>query len=206
MSKRALSCLGTALGTLALAAPALAQEGAREEAPSVFAGDIGNALWTIIIFVLLLVVLGKYAWGPILAALQKREQFIRESLERAKRDRDEAEARLREYEARLALARTEATEIVETGRRDSAALARQIQDEAKRESQRILERAQREIELAKAGAVKELYDTSAKLATEIAARILGRELGPQDHDRLIAESIAAIDQMPPERPGGAAGH
>src|SRR5260370_12905240 len=152
MSQRALSCLGTALGALALAAPALAQEGAREEAPSVFAGDIGNALWTIVIFVLLLVVLGKYAWGPILAALQKREQFIRESLERAKRDRDEAEARLREYEARLALARTEATEIVETGRRDSAALARQIQDEAKRESPRIPQRAHREIELAQAGA------------------------------------------------------
>jgi F-type H+-transporting ATPase subunit b len=206
MSNRALSwvsrmarspwSIGAIVGPLMLAAPALAQVAAREEAPSVFAGDVGNALWTILIFVLLLVVLGKYAWGPILASLQKREEFIRESLERAKRDRDEAEARLREYEARLALARTEATEIVETGRRDSAALARQIQEEAKRESQRILERARREIELAKAAAVKELYDTSARLAVEIAARILGRELAPQDHDRLIAESIAAIERMP----------
>ncbi|HEX7199323.1 MAG TPA: F0F1 ATP synthase subunit B, partial [Dongiaceae bacterium] len=205
MSHRALSpwasrparspwSIGAILGSLALAAPALAQaqEAAREEAPSVFAGDVGNALWTIVIFVLLLVVLGKYAWGPILASLQKREEFIRESLEKAKRDRDEAEARLREYEARLALARTEATEIVETGRRDSLAVARQVQEEAKREAERILERARRELELAKGAAVKELYDTSARLATEIAARILGRELAPQDHDRLIAEAVAEI--------------
>jgi F-type H+-transporting ATPase subunit b len=208
MKNRALSArLASALAAaaaLALAAPALAQEAAREEAPSVFAGDIGNALWTIVIFVLLLVVLGKYAWGPILKSLQAREEFIRESLARAKRDRDESEARLREYEERLASARGEATELVEAGRRDAAALARQIQEEAKRESERILERARREISLAKGAAVKELYDTSAKLATEIASRILGRELTPQDHERLIAESITAIERTPPARSGGTA--
>ena len=191
------------MAALAFAAPVLAQEAAREE---VFAGDIGNALWTIIIFVLLLVVLGKYAWGPMLKSLQTREAFIRESLERAKRDRDEAEARLREYEERLAAARGESTAIVETGRRDAAAFGRQMQDDAKRESERIIERARHEIDLAKSAAVKELYDTSAKLATDIASRILGRELAPQDHERLIAESIAAIERTPPMGSSGAAGH
>src|SRR5579859_7815527 len=66
--------------------PALAAE-EKGDSGNVFAGDIGNSLWTIVIFVLLLVVLGKFAWGPILQGLQGREQFIREALEKAKQDR-----------------------------------------------------------------------------------------------------------------------
>ncbi len=72
----------------------------------------------------MLFVLGKFAWGPILSGLQARENFIRESLETAKRDRDEAEARLREYEERLATARAEATAIVDEGRRDAEVVKR----------------------------------------------------------------------------------
>src|SRR5215213_8933030 len=113
MMKRAL----IVLFTLALAVPGLAAALAQETAaeghgePSLFSGNVGNAIWTLVIFGLVVLVLGKFAWGPILGTLQARETFIRESLETAKRDRDEAEARLREYEARLAQARGEATAI-----------------------------------------------------------------------------------------------
>jgi F-type H+-transporting ATPase subunit b len=159
---------------------------------NIFAGDIGNALWTVIIFVAVLWVLGKYAWGPLLKSLQERESFIRESLEKARRDRDEAEARLREYEERLAGARVEATAIVEQSRRDADAVRREIEEHAKHEAQRILERARRDVEIATQAAAHELYTMAGKLATEIAARIIGRELTPQDHERLIAESIADL--------------
>lgn len=163
-----------------------------EAANNVFAGDIGNALWTVVIFVLVLVVLGKYAWGPLLKGLQARETYIRESLQTARRDREEAEARLSEYHEKLAAARSEATAIIEEGRRDAEVVKRKIEEQAKQESDKMIERARREIDTATAEATRQLYTLSAHLATELAARIIGRELDPKDHERLIAESIADI--------------
>jgi F-type H+-transporting ATPase subunit b len=181
-----------ALAALALAAPALAAE-AEHEAPSLFAGDLGNSFWTLLIFVVVLVVLGKFAWGPILTALQTRENFIREALEKAKREREEAEERLREYEARLAGARAEASAIVDEGRRDAEVVKRRIEEDAKHQADLMIERAKREIQIATDTATKSLFTLSAKLATEMAARVLGRELTAQDHERLIAEGIDGID-------------
>lgn len=184
----------TALTAL-MAAPAFAAEGGGGE-PNVFAGDVGNAIWTIAIFLLVVVVLGKYAWGPILKSLQAREDFIRESLEKAKRDRDEAEARLKEYESRIANARAEATAIVEEGRRDAEAVKRTIEEAARSEADRMVDRAKHEIQLATDTATKDLYNLSAHLATDIAAKILGREISAQDHERLISESLASLDAAP----------
>jgi F-type H+-transporting ATPase subunit b len=175
MYKRSLVFL-TTLALMALAAgPALAAEAeGGEGALNPFSGDGGNALWTLIIFALVLVVLGKYAWGPILSSLQARESFIRESLETAQRDRQESERRLREYEERLAQARTEATAIVEEGRRDAAVVRHKIEEDARREADKMIERAKREIQIASEAATKDLYSVSARLATDLAARILCR--------------------------------
>jgi F-type H+-transporting ATPase subunit b len=197
--KRALAGLVTLIVALVLAAaPAMAAEGGHAEggANNPFAGDIGNALWTVIIFVLVLVVLGKYAWGPILSNLQARENFIFESLEKAKKDRDEAEARLKQYEERLASARAEASAIVDEGRRDADVVKRRIEEEAREESNRIIDRARREIQIATDTATKELYMLAAHLATDMAARIVGKELTVQDQERLIAESIEALNARP----------
>jgi len=191
MMQRAL----TILISLALAAPALAQEaehaaGGGEN--NIFAGNVGNMIWTLVIFLLVVVVLGKFAWGPILNTLQARESFIHEALATAKRDRDEAEARLREYEARLAGARAEASAIVDEGRRDAIVVKQRIEEDAQREADKRLERAKREIQIATETATKELYQLSARLATEMAGKVIGRELTAQDHERLIAESLDSL--------------
>jgi F-type H+-transporting ATPase subunit b len=191
MIQRAL----TILISLALAAPALAQEAEHAAGggeSNIFAGDLGNMIWTLVIFLLVVFVLGKFAWGPILNTLQARETFIREALETAKRDRDEAEARLRQYEERLAQARAEASAIVEEGRRDAVAVKQRIEEEAKHEADRMIERARREIQIATETATKDLYLVAARLSTEMAGRILGREITPQDHERLIAESLDGL--------------
>jgi len=178
-------------GKLLLAGATWAIEPAHEagDKVSVFAGDLGNAVWTLAIFLLVVFVLGRYAWGPLLAALQRREQFIRDSLNEAKRDREAAEARLAEYEARLVGARQEASAIVEEGRRDGEVVKARLEGEARAEADRLIERAKREIELARASAVRDLYERSASMATAIAERILRREVRPADHERLIAETI-----------------
>jgi F-type H+-transporting ATPase subunit b len=182
--------LRMALGTSLVPLPLLAAEGG--EPGGVFAGDVGNALWTLAIFALVVYVLGKFAWKPILSGLQAREAFIRSSLEEARRDRAEAEARLRQYEERLNSARSEATAIVEEARRDADVVKRRIEVEAGDEAGRIVERSKREIAIAKETAVKELYSLSARLTADVAGRILAREITPGDHERLIRESIARL--------------
>jgi len=179
--------LRVAVSKAFVALPLLAAEGG--EPGGVFAGDVGNVLWTLVIFGAVVFVLGKFAWKPILNGLQAREAFIRDSLEEARRDRATAEERLKEYEERLNAARSEATAIVEEARRDADVVKRRIEDEANAEAGRIVERAKREIGIAKETAVKDLYSLSAKLTADVASKILAREITPQDHDRLIRESI-----------------
>jgi F-type H+-transporting ATPase subunit b len=184
----------TTLAWLAFAVPAIAQEAEHAGgSPNLFAGDVGNAIWTLVIFGLVVFVLGKFAWGPILNTLQTRENFIREALEKAKHEREVAEERLREYEARLATARAEASAIVDEGRRDAEVVKRRIEADAKVEADKMIERAKREIHIATDTATKELYLHSAKLAMQLAAQVIGRELTPQDHERLISEALDGIE-------------
>jgi F-type H+-transporting ATPase subunit b len=175
---------------LLIASTASAAEGGGEA--NIFAGDIGNMIWTVLIFGLVLVVLGKFAWGPLLSTLQDRENFIRDSLTEAKKDREEAEARLKEYTTKLEEARAEASAIVEEGRRDADVVRVKIEEDARQQAETLLDRAKREIEVAKTTAIRELYEKSASLATDVAERVLRREVSTADHERLIAE---ALDQL-----------
>lgn len=168
---------------------------AEEGQGNLFAGDIGNAVWTLVIFLLVVLILGKFAWGPLLAGLQQREEFIRRSLEEAKDDREAAEARLAEFEAKLADAGAQAAEIVDQGKKNAETARASIEEKAREEADKMVDRARREIELAKQTAIKDLYSTSSELATEIASRILRRELNAQDHERLISESIKELGEL-----------
>jgi len=185
--------LNSAVAGLMFSGLARASEGGGEV--NLFAGDLGNAIWTLVIFILVIVVLGKYAWGPLLSALQQREQFIRNSLQEAKDDREAAEARLQEYEARLQKATAEATQIVEQGRQDADKAKGRIEETARTEADKMLDRAKREIDLARQSAIKDLYATSAELATDIAGKVLKREMSPKDHERLIQESIEELNRQ-----------
>jgi len=197
MSEKMMRALTVLITALALAAPAVAQEH-EAAANNPFAGDFGNALWTVVIFVLVLVVLGKFAWGPILKGLQARESYILESLEKAKKERDEADARMKLYEDKLAQARTEVTAMVDEGRRDAEVVKRKILEEARQEAEKERERTKREIQLATDTATKQLYALSAKMATDLAGIIIRKELTPQDHERLIAESIQELSSAAPQ--------
>jgi F-type H+-transporting ATPase subunit b len=174
------------------ATAAIAAEGGES---NLFAGDIGNAVWTLVIFLLVILVLGKFAWGPLLGGLQQREEFIRRSLQEAKADREAAESRLQEYEEKLTSAGAEASQIVEQGKSEGEKLRAGIEERARDEADKMVDRARREIELAKQTAIRDLYATSSELATEIASRIVQRELNPQDHEKLISDSIKELGDL-----------
>ena len=173
---------------------AAATEGGGSQNP-IESGTFANAIATVITFGIVVLILGKLVWPHVLKALKDRENFIRESLESAKRDREEAEKRLKEYEAQIAGARQEATAIVEEGRRDSEVLRRKMQDDAKQEADAIMVRAKREIGIARDTAVMDLYSVSGRLAADLAGKILQKELDASAHDRLIQESIDQISKL-----------
>lgn len=176
------------MGALALVPvmPALAAEGGDQ---SIFNSDIGNFLITTLTFVIVILVLGRFAWRPLLNVLQERERTIRESLESAKREREDAERLLAEYKAQLDKAREEASAIVDEGRRDAETVRQRIHDEARQESAEMIERARREIRLATDTAVKQLYDQTAELAVGLAGSILRKEISPEQHRSLVSESL-----------------
>lgn len=184
-----------AAASLSLGVPGLAFASEGEESLSPFAGDFGVALWTLVIFALVVWVLGKFAWRPVLGALQGREDFIRQSLVDAKRERQEAEAHLKEVEERLTQARSEASEIVEQGHRAATQLKTEIEEAARQEAEALVTRARHEIDLARESAVKDLYSRGSDLVVELAERIVRRELSSADHERLIAEAVDELGRF-----------
>jgi F-type H+-transporting ATPase subunit b len=157
--------------------------------PALLTFDPGAAIWSIIVFLVLLILLRAFAWKPILKVLKEREEFIQGSLDDAKREREEAERVLEKYTRQLEQARAEASTIVDTGRRNAAEVGRRIQDEARQEGAAMVERARREIQLAADAAKKDVYDLAAELAVDVAGRIIRKELSAKEHKHLVDESL-----------------
>jgi len=158
--------------------------------------DVWQAAFTIAVFVILVLILGGTAFKPILAGLEKREHFIRESLASAQRDREEAEARLKEYEQKLEQARAEAEVILEEGRENIETMRRRIEEEARRSGETMLDRARREIDNARDAALKTVYDESADMAASLAGAVLKRQLSPEEHQRLMLDALRELGQRP----------
>ena len=183
--------------TVALLVLAAAPLYAAEEAPlSPFAGNVGNAVWTLAIFVIVVVVLGKFAWGPVLSLLQQREQFIHKSLSDAKRDRDEAEARLRDYAAKLQSAQAEAVAIIEDARKDAERLREELRTKARSEADSMLKNAERQIELQTSRALQQIRQEAVDLSVSIASKLLQRNITKEDNEKLIADALKQIESTP----------
>lgn len=181
-------------GCLALAALPAEAADAPEATLSPFAGDVGNAIWTLGIFLIVVFVLGRFAWGPVLALLQQREAFIHKSLADAKHDRDEAEARLKEYTASIQGARAEAAAIVEEARRDSERLRQDLRQRAKSEADTMIQNAERQIQLETARAVQQIRAEAVDLSVQIASKIIQRNLSKEDNERLIQDTLKQVEQ------------
>ncbi len=184
----------------ALAAPA-DHGGASHEAEDETAGlnPINSwrsdlAIWTAVVFLLLLVVLRKFAWGPIVQGLQKRERAIADQIAQAERNNQDAQKLLADYREKLAGSEQEVQRMIDKAKRDAEEAGRQIVEEARKDAETEHQRAVREIESATAAALKELSERSASLAVDLAGRIVRAELKPADHAALIEETVAGFSR------------
>lgn len=185
-------------------APATAGGQAEEHAekkPNILALDFPLEIWSLIVFLVLLTVLGKFAWGPLLASLQKREEDLTHTLSETERARTEAERLLAEHRAQMAQAADQVRSLIDQGRRDAEATAAEILRKAQAEAEAAGDRARREIGTARDQALNEIWTRTADLAVSVAGKVLSRELSGDDQRRLVE---IATNELP-ARPAGSNG-
>lgn len=180
---------------------AVVQQGGEAAAqPNIFNIAFGVSFWTIVIFLLLLAVLYKYAYPHILGAVEAREQRIQEALDEAQRLREEAARLAEEERRRLEAAREEAQQIVLRARDAGERVQKEIEARARREGQEMIERARREILREKEEALDALRREAVELALAAAGKLLRRRLDAEGDRELVARFL---DEAVRAREGGA---
>ncbi|HET6247459.1 MAG TPA: F0F1 ATP synthase subunit B [Tepidisphaeraceae bacterium] len=179
------------------AAPAPAVEPAKpaENEHGLMDADLASAIWTLIIFLILLALLYKTAWKNVAAGLKGREDRIRNDIAQAEEARNKAEATLKDYNARLAVAEARAAEILAKATTDAQALAERIKADADKAASERAERAMRDIKETRDQALREIYEQTAELSTSIAEKILRRSLNANDQRDLVAQSLEQVQNV-----------
>jgi F-type H+-transporting ATPase subunit b len=181
---------------------AFAQEHGEEGGGSgLFSINAGLSIWTVVIFVALLVTLWRFAWGPILKAVEAREKGIQGALEEARNRQEEAEKLLEEHRRLLSDARRRAQELMAEGREAADRLRKELEGKARDESEAILARARSEIGREKEAAVDALRRESVDLALAAASKLLHQKLDGEADRRLVMEFV---DDLSSKGPGAEA--
>jgi F-type H+-transporting ATPase subunit b len=150
------------------------------------------AVTTLVVFLLAFGFLYIKVWPKIIGGLEDRQNKIRQEISNAEKAREKANAALAEYEQELASARQEANELIAQARADAKAVASDLRERNEVELGEMKQRATRDLQNAKRAAIMELHTEAATLATEIAGKILKREISAADQQRLVDESLAEL--------------
>lgn len=153
---------------------------------------INLMVWTWLIFIVLLFVLRKWAWGPILGALNAREERIQEALDSAAREREEAARLLQEHRDLLDGSRDEAQKILAESRKAGERLRTELLDEARKQREQIVDRAREDIERERDHALEALRREAVDLSISAAGRVLNREVDSAENRRLVEEYLAGL--------------
>lgn len=153
----------------------------------------GLMIWTIVVFLLTLVILKKFVFGPVGEAIEKRRASISASIEEAESSRDEAVKLLDQYKVQLADARREADELRESGRRDGERQKQEIVGQAQEQRERIVTDTQTQIDAQAQAAMSGMRDDVVVLAITAAEKVTKKSLSDEDHRKMVEEALADAD-------------
>lgn len=159
-----------------------------------FSINLGLSIWTVVIFTVLLLILWRFAWGPILAAVQAREESIQKALDEAARRHEEAAALVEQQRRELAEARRRAQEILNEGRDAAERLRKELEARAREESEAILQRARAEIQREREAALEALRREAVDLALTAASRLVRQKLDAEEDRRLVMEFVEGLQE------------
>jgi F-type H+-transporting ATPase subunit b len=152
----------------------------------------GLIIWVVVTFIVLMFVLKKVAWKPILNALDQRETAIRESLEKAEKAREDAQKILDENKANIAKADEESRKIIEQSRSYAEKLKDQILQESKQQAKKLIDDAAAEIERKKDAAFDELKSHVAEIAVDAAEKLLREKLNKEENKKLVDKYLGEL--------------
>lgn len=160
--------------------------------PNPLAVDPDLAIWTVVVFLALFFVLSTYAWPAISTALTEREQSIRNDIAEAAVKHEEAKQMLVQYEAKLASAANEVRALLDEARRDAEQTKNQILVEAKAAADAERDRALRDVERAAEAAMKDIAETIANQAVDLAGKVVRRNLSGEQHTQLVRDALNVL--------------
>jgi F-type H+-transporting ATPase subunit b len=155
--------------------------------------DPGLFIWTILTFLVLVTLLAKFAWRPLLQALDSRQELIRKSLDDAQQAKQELERLQHESAQIIRQARIDAEAVVAQSRSDAARLREEMRQKAKAEADGIVRNAERQIQLETQRALQQIRHEAVDLSVMIASKILRRNLTKEDNEKLIEEALKQVE-------------
>ena len=156
--------------------------------------DPGLYIWTIVTFLVLVALLARFAWRPLLEALERRQAAIRQSLDDARQAKQELERVHAESLRILAEARSKADEILTATREDAYRFRDELKDKARLEATAFVQAAERQIQQETARARQQIRRDAIDISVEIASKLLERNVSAADNERLIAETLQRLPQ------------
>jgi len=154
--------------------------------------DPGLFIWTIVTFLVLLAALAKFAWRPLLQALESRQESIRQSLEDARKAKEELERLQQQSQQIIREARIEADAIITRSRADAERVREDMRQKARGEADAIVRSAERQIQLETTRALQQIRQEAVDLSVMIAGKIIQRNLTREDNERLIDEALQQV--------------
>ncbi|WP_010531584.1 F0F1 ATP synthase subunit B [Lentibacillus jeotgali] len=151
--------------------------------------QVGDMLTQLFFFIVLILLVRKFAWGPLMGVMQQREEYVTGEIEAAEKSRAEAEKAREEAAEQLKQTKQEAQQIIEDAKSAGAKQEQDIIESARLEADRIKESAQEEIENEKEKAIQTLQDKVASLSVLIASKVIEKEISAQDQEELINQYI-----------------
>jgi len=155
--------------------------------------DPGLFIWTILTFLVLVALLAKFAWRPLLQALESRQDSIRKSLDDAKKAKQELERLHAESAEIIRQSRVEADAIVTRSRADAERLREEMKQKARTEADAIVKNAERQIQLETGRALQQIRREAVDLSVMIASKLIQRNLTKEDNERLIEEALKQVE-------------
>jgi F-type H+-transporting ATPase subunit b len=152
----------------------------------------GLLFWTVLTFGIVVIILRKFAWNPIIHALDERAEKIHSDIDKAEKSRKESEAKLSEYNQKLISAKDEAIAIVNEASADATRLKAKMLQETQNEIKTLKDNSLRDIELAKMKAMQEVQASVIELSVSIASQILNKKISANEHTAFIQEEISKV--------------
>ena len=187
---RTLRC---SLALLAVtASPLLAQEAEEHGPVNLLEPRSGLMVWTLVIFVILLLVLSRFAFKPLIGAVEARERSLQDAIEGAKRDREEAARLLAEQRSQLDASRGEAQKLIAEGRAAAEKMRAELLEQTRQQQQELLERARRDIDAERDRAIADLRREAVDLAIAGASKVIERNLDDTSNRQLVENFLGSL--------------